>query len=163
MSQQRTAFFISDGTGITAQTLGQSLLTQFPDAHFREIRIPFVTDRARALDCARQIRIAAERDGVRPIVFSTLVNPESVAGLREADALFIDLFEQFIGPLEAELDMRSTHAVGRFHGIAESSGYPRTTAWKALTSFWSAYRARARRRPVFTWRYSSASRPRTTP
>jgi [pyruvate, water dikinase]-phosphate phosphotransferase / [pyruvate, water dikinase] kinase len=123
MSQQRTAFFISDGTGITAQTLGQSLLTQFPDAHFREIRIPFVTDRARALDCARQIRIAAERDGVRPIVFSTLVNPESVAGLREADALFIDLFEQFIGPLEAELDMRSTHAVGRFHGIAESSGY----------------------------------------
>jgi [pyruvate, water dikinase]-phosphate phosphotransferase / [pyruvate, water dikinase] kinase len=123
MSQQRTAFFISDGTGITAQTLGQSLLTQFPDAHFREIRIPFVTDRARALDCARQIRIAAERDGVRPIVFSTLVNHESVAGLREADALFIDLFEQFIGPLEAELDMRSTHAVGRFHGIAESSGY----------------------------------------
>ncbi|MDX5444556.1 MAG: kinase/pyrophosphorylase [Zoogloeaceae bacterium] len=123
MPQQRTAFFISDGTGITAQTLGQSLLTQFPEAHFREIRIPFVTDRARALDCARQIRIAAERDGVRPIVFSTLVNPESVAGLREADALFIDLFEQFIGPLEAELDMRSTHAVGRFHGIAESSGY----------------------------------------
>lgn len=123
MSQQRTAFFISDGTGITAQTLGQSLLTQFPDAHFREIRIPFVTDRARALDCARQIRVAAERDGVRPIVFSTLVNPESVAGLREADALFIDLFEQFIGPLESELDMRSTHAVGRFHGIAESSGY----------------------------------------
>ena len=119
----RTAFFISDGTGITAQTLGQSLLTQFPEARFREIRIPFVTDRARALDCARQIRLAAERDGVRPIVFSTLVNPETVSGLHEAEALFIDLFEQFIGPLEAELDMRSTHAVGRFHGIAESSSY----------------------------------------
>lgn len=122
-TSHRTAFFISDGTGITAQTLGQSLLTQFPDAHFREVRIPFVTDRERALDCARQIRLAGERDGVRPIVFSTLVNPETVSGLHEADALFIDLFEQFIGPLEAELDMRSTHAVGRFHGIAESSGY----------------------------------------
>jgi len=120
---QRTAFYISDGTGITAQTLGHSLLTQFPEARFREIRIPFVTDRDRALDCARQIRLAAERDGVRPIVFSTLVNPDTVAGLREADALFIDLFEQFIGPLEHELDMRSTHAVGRFHGIAESSEY----------------------------------------
>lgn len=119
----RTAFFISDGTGITAEALGHSLLTQFPDAHFREIRIPFVTDRDRALDCARQIRAATERDGARPIVFSTLVNPETVAGLREADALFIDLFEQFIGPLETELQMRSTHAVGRFHGIAESSSY----------------------------------------
>lgn len=120
---QRTAFFISDGTGITAQTLGQSLLTQFPEAHFREVRIPFVTDRERALDCARQIRLAGERDGVRPIVFSTLVNPEAVADLHDADALFIDLFEQFIGPLETELDMRSTHVVGRFHGIAESSSY----------------------------------------
>src|SRR5690606_11498016 len=91
--------------------------------HFREIRIPFVTDRERALDCARQIRLATERDDVRPIVFSTLVNPETITGLHQADALFIDLFEQFIGPLESELEMRSTHAVGRFHGIAESSSY----------------------------------------
>ncbi|HRP97964.1 MAG TPA: pyruvate, water dikinase regulatory protein [Rhodocyclaceae bacterium] len=119
----RTAFFISDGTGITAETLGHSLLTQFPEARFRQIRIPFVDDLDKALDCARQIREAGARDGARPIVFSTLVNPDSVAGLRQADALFIDLFEQFIGPLETELDMRSNHAVGRFHGIAESSDY----------------------------------------
>lgn len=119
----RTAFFISDGTGITAETLGHSLLTQFPDLKARQVRIPFVDDLDKALDCARQIRDAAQRDGLRPIVFSTLVNPETVAGLRQADALFIDLFEQFIGPLEAELNMRSNHAVGRFHGIAESSDY----------------------------------------
>jgi regulator of PEP synthase PpsR (kinase-PPPase family) len=119
----RTAFFISDGTGITAETLGHSLLTQFPEARFRQVRIPFVDDLDKALDCARQIREAGRRDGVRPIVFSTLVNPDTVAGLRQADALFIDLFEQFIGPLEAELEMRSNHAVGRFHGIAESSNY----------------------------------------
>lgn len=119
----RSAFFISDGTGITAETLGHSLLSQFPDVIFRSIRIPFVTDRERALDCARRIRTAAERDGVRPIVFSTLVNPETVAGLRESDALFIDLFEQFVGPLENELQMRSTHTIGRFHGTAESVRY----------------------------------------
>lgn len=119
----RTAFFISDGTGITAETLGHSLLTQFPELKCRQVRIPFVDDLDKALDCARQIRDAAQRDSVRPIVFSTLVNPETVAGLRQADALFIDLFEQFIGPLETELDMRSNHAVGRFHGIAESSEY----------------------------------------
>lgn len=119
----RTAFFISDGTGITAETLGHSLLTQFPEASFRQTRIPFVDDLDKAIDCARQIREAGIRDGVRPIVFSTLVNPETVAGLRQADALFIDLFEQSIGPLESELQMRSNHAVGRFHGIAESSDY----------------------------------------
>ncbi len=119
----RTAFYISDGTAITAETLGHSLLTQFPEARFRQLRIPFVDDVPKALDCARQIREAGARDGVRPIVFTTLVNPEAVAGLRQADALFIDLFEQFIGPLESELAMRSSHAVGRSHGVAESRNY----------------------------------------
>jgi len=119
----RTVFFISDGTGITSETLGHSLLAQFPDARFRQVRIPFVDDVDKAIDCANQIREAAQRDGVRPIVFSTLVNPETVRGLRQADALFIDLFEQFIGPLETELGQRSTHAVGRFHGIADSLNY----------------------------------------
>ncbi|PTD98171.1 posphoenolpyruvate synthetase regulatory kinase/phosphorylase PpsR [Pseudothauera lacus] len=119
----RTVFFISDGTGITAETLGHSLLAQFPEANCRQVRIPFVDDLDKAIDCASQVREAARQDGVRPIVFSTLVNPETVAGLRQADALFIDLFEQFIGPLETELGQRSTHAVGRFHGIADSNGY----------------------------------------
>lgn len=119
----RTVFFISDGTGITAETLGHSLLAQFPTARFRQVRIPFVDDLDKAIDCARQIREAAASDGVRPIVFSTLVNPDPLSGLREVDALFVDLFEQFIVPLEAELGERSTHTVGRFHGIAESSDY----------------------------------------
>lgn len=119
----RTVFFISDGTGITAETLGHSLLAQFPNARFRQARIPFVNDLDKALDCARQIREAAENDGVRPIVFSTLVNPDPRSGLRQVDALFVDLFEQFIEPLEAELGERSTHTVGRFHGIAESRDY----------------------------------------
>ncbi len=119
----RSVFFISDGTGITAETLGHSLLAQFPQARLRQIRVPFVDTVDKAIDCAGQIREAGVRDGVRPIVFSTLVHPETVAGLHQADALFIDLFDQFVGPLETELGLRSTHAVGRFHGIAESSNY----------------------------------------
>ncbi|NMF97377.1 kinase/pyrophosphorylase [Aromatoleum toluolicum] len=119
----RTVFFISDGTGITAETLGHSLLAQFPDANLRQVRIPFVDDLDKALDAARQIREAREADGVRPIVFSTLVNPQPESGLLDADALFVDLFDQFIVPLEAELGQRSTHTVGRFHGIAESQDY----------------------------------------
>ncbi|MCK9983576.1 MAG: [pyruvate, water dikinase]-phosphate phosphotransferase / [pyruvate, water dikinase] kinase [Azoarcus sp.] len=119
----RTVFFISDGTGITAETLGHSLLAQFPDSNLRQVRIPFVDDLDKALDAARQIREARASDGVRPIVFSTLVNAQPESGLRDTDALFVDLFDQFIVPLEAELGQRSTHTVGRFHGMAESQDY----------------------------------------
>ena len=120
---RRTVFFVSDGTGITAETLGHSLLAQFPEARFRQVRAPFIDDIDKAIDCATQIREAAAEDGVRPIVFSTLVNQATVDALHKSDALFLDLFERFIGPLEAELGQRSTHAVGRFHGIADSLNY----------------------------------------
>ena len=122
-SNTRTVFFISDGTGITAETLGHSLLAQFPDCRFRQVRLPFVDNLDKAIDCATQIREAAESDGVRPIVFNTLVNPDSVDVIQKSNALFLDLFEKFIVPLESELGQRSTHAVGRFHGIAESLEY----------------------------------------
>ena len=122
-SDTRTVFFISDGTGITAETFGHSLLAQFPDIRFRQVRVPFVDNLDKVIDCARSIREATERDGVRPIVFNTLVAAESVKLLRETGAMLIDLFESFIGPLETELGQRSTHAVGRFRGMAESLEY----------------------------------------
>ena len=125
MTQTRPVFFVSDGTGITAETLGHSLLAQFPDTRFRPHRMPFVDSPDKARDCAMKIRDAAVESGQRPIVFNTLVDPDAVAGLREADALFLDLFEKFIEPLENELGQRSTHAAGRFHGIAESQDYKR--------------------------------------
>ena len=125
MSQTRHVFFISDGTGITAETLGHSLLAQFPDTRFRNHRLPFIDSTDKARDCVQRIKDAAIESGIRPIVFNTLVDPDAVAGLREADALFLDLFEKFIEPLENELGQRSTHAAGRFHGIAESQDYKR--------------------------------------
>ncbi|MDD2670151.1 MULTISPECIES: pyruvate, water dikinase regulatory protein [Zoogloea] len=123
MTQTRPVFFISDGTGITAETLGHSLLAQFPDTRFRNHRLPFIDSPEKAEDCALKILDAAIESGTRPIVFNTLVDPEAVAALRKADALFLDLFEKFIGPLESELGQRSTHTAGRFHGIAESQDY----------------------------------------
>jgi [pyruvate, water dikinase]-phosphate phosphotransferase / [pyruvate, water dikinase] kinase len=119
----RSVFFVSDGTGITAETLGHSLLAQFPDGRFRQVRLPFTDTLDKVLDCVGRITQAGLKTQTRPIVFNTLVKPELVAALRQADALFIDLFEQFIGPLERELGLRSTHTVGRFHGIADSEDY----------------------------------------
>ncbi|MDR2240588.1 MAG: kinase/pyrophosphorylase [Zoogloeaceae bacterium] len=119
----RTVFFISDGTGITAETLGHSLLTQFDRIPFRQVRIPFVTTPAQAQDCLLQIQDAARRDGARPIVITTLVDASIGRQLREADALFVDFFETFIAPLEEELGARSSLTIGRSHGQAGSQDY----------------------------------------
>lgn len=119
----RTVFFISDGTGITAETLGHSLLTQFEGIRLRQVRIPFVSTLAQARNCLLQIQDAARRDGTRPIVISTLVDPNIGKLLREADALFLDFFETFIVPLEDELGTKSSHTIGRSHGRASSQDY----------------------------------------
>ncbi len=119
----RNVFFVSDGTGITAETLGHSLLAQFPDIRFKQHRLPFIDSVEKARKAVSQIRELAQKDGTRPIVFSTTVEGEVKDALRECDALFLDLIAKFVDPLEAELGARSTHTVGRFHGIDESQDY----------------------------------------
>src|SRR5471030_2517215 len=67
----RTVFFVSDGTGITAETFGHSVLTQF-DLRFKQIRLPFIDTLEKAFDALRRVNEACETDGKRPIVFSSL-------------------------------------------------------------------------------------------
>jgi regulator of PEP synthase PpsR (kinase-PPPase family) len=114
----RTIFFVSDGTGITAEVLGKGLLSQFEGINFRQIRFPFVDNPEKAAECLNRIREVREQSGVRPLVVMTMMNPEINAMLRQEDALFLDLFEAFIAPLEKELGVRSAHTVGRSHGQA---------------------------------------------
>ncbi len=118
----RTVFFVSDGTGITAETLGHSVLTQFEHLRYRPQRLPFIDSIEKAQDAAHRINEAGKRDGKRAIVFSTLVDPGIAAALREAsDGFFIEMFETFVEPLERELGLKSTHTVGRSHNIATNS------------------------------------------
>jgi [pyruvate, water dikinase]-phosphate phosphotransferase / [pyruvate, water dikinase] kinase len=121
--RSRTVFFVSDGTGITAETLGHSLLTQFEGVKFQHVLIPFVDSAAKATECLPRIARAREVDGIRPIVFTTLINPDSAKALRQADAFFIDFFEAFIGPLEAEIATKSSHTVGRSHSAMDGGEY----------------------------------------
>ena len=121
--QHRTVFFISDGTGISAETLGHSLLTQFEGIDFAQTVLPFVDTAAKARQCVARIEEAKARSGTRPIVFCTLVNDEVRATLREADALVLDFFESFLNPLETELGTRSAHAVGRSHSAMNNKDY----------------------------------------
>jgi [pyruvate, water dikinase]-phosphate phosphotransferase / [pyruvate, water dikinase] kinase len=120
MSQRRTVFFVSDGTGITAQMLGHSLLTQFEGVAFNQVTLPFVDSIEKAEECLA--RIAAETNG-QPIVFSTLVNGDVREVLRRANALVIDFFESFIDPLEAGLGVKSSHTIGRSHSAMDKKEY----------------------------------------
>ncbi len=124
MLQRRTVFFISDRTGITAEILGNSLLTQFEDFTFERQTIPFV-DTPEKVDAAiRQINDTAAREGATPIVFSSIVNETMSETIRrDAHALMLDLFQIFIAPLEAELKAKSSHAAGRSHAIANNQEY----------------------------------------
>ncbi len=118
MTQRRTVFFVSDGTGITAQMLGHSLLTQFEGVEFNQVTLPFIDSPEKAEECVA--RIAAEgANGTQPVVFSTLVNQEVRAIVRRAKALSLDFFETFIDPLEAGLGVKSSHTIGRSHSAMD--------------------------------------------
>jgi regulator of PEP synthase PpsR (kinase-PPPase family) len=121
VAERRTVFFISDGTGITAQMLGHSLLTQFEGVEFTQIILPFIDSAEKAEECL--VRIAAEAHNGPPIVFSTLVNNDVRAVVRKANALFIDFFESFIDPLEAGLGIKSSHTIGRSHSAMDKKEY----------------------------------------
>ena len=123
MTNARTVFFVSDGTGITAETLGHSLLSQFENIRFKQVRMPFIDSVDKARDCVQRITEARLKDDIRPIVVSTLVEPMVAAVLRGVDAIILDFFEAFLAPMEAELGVKSTHLMGRSHGGADSSNY----------------------------------------
>ena len=119
----RTVFFVSDGTGITAETFGSSILAQFDRLKFRLRRIPFVDTMEKADQAANVIETQAQEDGKRPIVFSTLVNTKILERIKRVQALHLDMFQTFVEPLERELGVKSSHTIGRFHHATDTDAY----------------------------------------
>jgi len=116
-------FFVSDQTGVTVETLGQSLLEQFQDRRFETTTVPFVDSVEKARRVAARIDAAAAESGRRPIVFASLVQDEVRLTLMASRGLVLDFFEAFLGPLETELDSRSAHTLRRHVGVGDSAGY----------------------------------------
>ena len=119
----RTVFFVSDGTGITAETFGNAILAQF-EFKPRHVRLPFVDTVDKAHQVVRQVNHTAEVEGRRPVVFTTLVNVEVLQVIEEGcRAMVLDMFGTFVRPLEIELGMKSSHRVGRFSDVSKSKEY----------------------------------------
>lgn len=123
VGKPRTVFFVSDRTGITSEALGRSLISQFNGSQFRQVTLPFIDTVEKASEVVGRINAAAHADGVRPVVFSTLVDDATRNVVRGSDALYLDFFDAFIGPLERELGMKSSHTAGRAHASADNAAY----------------------------------------
>ena len=120
---RRTIFYLSDGTGITAETIGHSLLTQFDDVAFDTFRVPFIDDEEKAHGAAARIRNAYAISGARPIVVNTVVDPALSEIIATSGALMVDVFAPFIGPLEVELGVKRKPKVGHAHGLTDFAEY----------------------------------------
>ena len=120
---KRSVFFVSDGTAITAETLGHSLLAQFPHVNFDIHIIPYISSEEAAMNVVAEINQRADRDGQQPLVFDTLVDPYVRDIINTANAVNLDVFEGLIGKLSEVLGTPPTTLVGQTHAVTDSESY----------------------------------------
>ena len=120
---QRSVFFVSDGTAITAETLGHSLLAQFPNVNFDIHIIPYISSEEAAMNVVAEINQRAEKDGQLPLVFDTLVDPDVREIINTAKAVNLDVFEGLISKLSDVLGTAPTTLVGQTHAVTDSESY----------------------------------------
>jgi hypothetical protein len=119
----RTVFFVSDGTGITAETFGNAILNQF-EVNLHRVRLPFIDSVDKAHTVVRQINHAMTIDNKRPVVFLTLANTELLQVITDnCQGMLMDMFSTFVHPLEEELGVKSNHRTGRFSDASKSEKY----------------------------------------
>jgi len=114
-SKSRTVFFVSDSTGITAHTLGHSLLSQFDHLTFEYRILSNINNIETAKQAVHEINLCAEKLEQRPLIFVTISEATVRHIISTAHGMVMDLLGTFIEPLELELQMPSSHAVGRSH------------------------------------------------
>ena len=119
----RTVFFISDRTGITAEALGNSLLTQFPEIELKRVNLAFIDTEKKAKSAVSLIKEASQADGFPALIFSTQVSSEYRHLLEESGGIIFDFFDAFISKLEDTFETKSSHEMGLSHGVGNKYTY----------------------------------------
>ena len=119
----RSAFFISDGTAITAETLGKSLLSQFSDIEFDIQVIPYVDTIQLAHEAVKRINTAYEKTQLRPLVFDTIVSDEIREIINSANAHNLDIYEGLINRIATEINHKPNPHAGMAHSNVDSDDY----------------------------------------
>ncbi len=115
-------FFVSDRTGITAEALGRSLLTQFNKSDRRYTVRPYIDTEKKLSALIQQIK-AIKNDGRQIIVFSTLSDKTLRQRLINEDFFVLDLFATCLPPLQITMKQHSSPAIGQTHGMGNQNRY----------------------------------------
>ena len=115
-------FFLSDSTGISAETMGNALLIQFPDLRFERRVIPFITT---VEEARRVVAIldAAAAGPVTPLAFSTAAVTEVREELQKTRCPIIDFFELHMSRVESILGAQGVRVAARLHGVGDIKRY----------------------------------------
>lgn len=119
----QNVFLVSDSTGITVDSLGQSLFTQFPNIQFEKTVFPFVSNENEAKRVITHIQNISAKDKTTPIVFSSLANEQLKNLFLSKGIPIIDIFSTFIPAMESQLNAHASHAIGETHGVSNSTRY----------------------------------------
>ncbi len=119
----RYVFFISDGTGITAEALGNSLLAQFANIDLVKKTLSYIDSKEKAYAAVLKINTLYAETNQKPLIFDTIVDQEIRMILTNSQGFMIDIFSTFLHPLEHELGTKSSYTVGKSHSIIDNDKY----------------------------------------
>ncbi len=122
-SSNRTVFFVSESTGITAETMGHSLLSQFPHLDFTYIQRPYINTEEKAHKLADEISKVSQEQGFKPLVFATMPESDINKILDEADCHYYEIFENFLDKIGHDLHTIPTRESGLSHGLVNEKTY----------------------------------------
>lgn len=120
---ERSVYMISDGTALTVESLGSSLLTQFESIKFVTNVLPFIDSIGKAENVCKIISDDYQSTNLKPLVFMTLVDPKISDVIRKSRACVFDFFESFLPQIESELKMHASDVAGRAHAVASNEKY----------------------------------------
>ena len=119
--KERTIIYISDGTAITTESLGNSLLSQFPNFEFKHKIYPYIDNLDKADRLLEEIKATQWEEP--PILFTSLVN-ESIRNIFTASQFTcFDLFASFIPKLSKCLGTPPSPAIHKMHSISDPARY----------------------------------------
>lgn len=121
-AEARAVYFISDSTGVTAETLGNALLANFPDTRFRRHTVPFVSTVSGAKKLLATLTRSREA-GEHPLIFTTVKSADVLAVLHASEFETIDLLGGHLRELELALGTAASVRPGSFHGLGDAERY----------------------------------------
>jgi [pyruvate, water dikinase]-phosphate phosphotransferase / [pyruvate, water dikinase] kinase len=116
-------FFLSDSTGISAETMGNALLIQFPELRFERTVIPFISSVEEARRVVARLDAALDESARTPLVFTTAASDEVRLELSKSRCPMIDFFDLHMAKVESILDTRGVRLAARLHGVGDIKRY----------------------------------------